>query len=272
MPEPEEQPVNDSCRPIPPSWPALVVAIAMLVPGSTAATPVETGRFVLEVIRQEGESRAYAVWLPPGFESRSEWPAIVFLHGSGECGTDATSPTRVGIGPALQAHPERWPFVVVFPQKPSPDEEWEERESLVLAILERARRQFRVDPRRTSLVGISQGGHGTWVIGARRPDLWASLVPVCGYGNSRRIATRVARVPLWAFHGLRDGTVNPADTRAIVAGVRDARSRLGIAPEGARLTLYPQADHNSWDSAFAEPELPRWILRQSKRGTPNAPR
>ncbi len=30
----------------------------------------------------------------------------------------------------------------------------------------------------------------------------------------------------------------------------------------ARLTLYPEANHDSWDPAIAEPDLPAWILEQ----------
>ena len=59
----------------------------------------------------------------------------MFLNGSGECGTDGLKQTWQGLGPALLAHPERWPFVVVLPQKPSEDEEWEEREDLVFGAL-----------------------------------------------------------------------------------------------------------------------------------------
>jgi hypothetical protein len=30
-------------------------------------------------------------------------------------------------------------------------------------------------------------------------------------------------------------------------------------------TVYPEAGHDVWDQAFAEPQLPRWILAQSRR-------
>jgi predicted peptidase len=185
---------------------------------------------------------------------------MVFLHGTGESGADGEKPTRVGIGPALAAHPERWPLVVVFPQKPLEEEEWEERESLVYAVLERARREFHLDRQRVALSGISQGGHGAWLIGARHPARWACLVPVSAYGRARTIAPRVARLPVWAFHGLADDLVDPAETRAVVAAIRAERERLGLDTTEVRVTLLPGTNHNSWDPAFAEPELPGWIL------------
>lgn len=83
----------------------------------------------------------------------------------------AAPPDTAGhFGPELIERPGRWPFVVVFPQKPLDYEEWEEREPLVLGVLDQARREFRFDPRRVALAGMSQGGHGVWMLGARYPE------------------------------------------------------------------------------------------------------
>jgi len=238
------------------------VAMAMLAAPAAAAPEASAaaGHFEQRTIRIAGEHLAWATWLPPGYDRAREWPAIVFLHGSGECGLDGEKPTRAGLGPALQAHPERWPFVVLFPQKPREDEEWEERETLVLRVLDRARREFRIADNRVALVGISQGGHGAWTLGARHPERWSALVPVCGYGRWRTIVPRVAAIPVWAFHGMRDDLVDPADTRQILEHLVEERRRRGTPIEDARLTLFPDANHNSWDPAFAEPDLPGWIL------------
>ena len=70
---------------------------------------------------------------------------------------------------------------------------------------------------------------------------------------------------MWAFHGLRDDLVDPRDTERIVAGIRAERQRLGLDPEAARATLYPEANHNSWDPAYAEEELPGWMLGQRRQ-------
>jgi len=117
--------------------------------------------------------------------------------------------------------------------------------------------------RRVALTGISQGGHGVWVFGARSPERWSCLAPVCGYGRWRTVARRVAGLPVWAFHGLRDDLVDPEDTRQIVGAIQAERARRGRVPdgpEGARMTLYAEANHNSWDPAYAEPDLPGWLI------------
>ena len=244
---------------------SLLASLGVLTLASPAGA--EGKGFVVRELTIGGALHRYAVWTPPDYDAARAWPCLVFLHGSGEWGDDGEKPTRIGLGPQLAAHPERWPFVVVFPQKPTEEEEWEEREDVVLAALDSVRRDYAVDSTRIALTGMSQGGHGTWYLGARHARRWSCLVPVCAYGRARSVAPRVAALPVWAFHGLRDDLVNPEDTRLIVGEIRARRARLGHPPSDSlvvRMTLYPEANHNAWDPAYSEPELPRWILAQRR--------
>ena len=237
-----------------------LVALAGFARAGAAAAPADSGRFEFHTVREGGAKHRYALWLPPGYSARgARWAAILFLHGSGECGDDGEKPTRVGLGPALLAHPERWPYVVIFPQKPIEDEEWEERERLVFRVLADAGKRARIDRGRLALVGLSQGGHGVWMLGARHPERWTCLVPVCGYGRARSVQRRAVKLPVWAFHGLRDDLVNPEDTRAIVAGLREQRAKAGLDPADVHMTLFPDANHDSWDPAFASDSLTAWL-------------
>jgi predicted peptidase len=250
--------------------PPAIAAILLLSPpdsGTADPTPFSYREAVVS-----GRPVRYAVWLPPDYDASRSWPAIVFLHGAGESGTDGEKPTHVGLGPALRAWPDRWPFVVLFPQKPSAEEEWEEREEIALAVLGDAMRAYRIDRERVTLSGISQGGHGTWYIAARHPERWAALVPVCGYGRARTIAGRIDALPVWAFHGLRDDLVLPEDTRQIMREIRARRATARADTSRARVTLYPEANHNAWDPAYAEAELPRWIAAQRRAPRTDAAR
>ncbi len=239
--------------------PVFAVAAALTQGGSAAATP---GRFEFRTVKVKGVAHRFAVWLPPGFtKDGPKRPAILFLHGSGESGTDGEKETKVGLGPALEAHPERWPFVVVMPQKPSEFEEWWEHEDLAFAALDDAARVYRLDERRVALVGMSQGGHGAWMMAARYPDRWRCVVPICGYARAHTVAPRISRLPVWCFQGLKDDVVNPHETREIVRWLRDIEKRDGLDTTLVRATFFPDANHDAWDPAFAEPELPVWIAQ-----------
>ena len=242
----------------------VALCVSGVAPASADSPPASTA-FQVRHLRVKGGSMAYAVWLPPGYDRSRAWPCIVFLHGSGECGTDGLRQTWQGLGPELLAHPEHWPFVVVLPQKPSENEEWEEREDLVFGALEAVQKRWNVDPERIALTGISQGGHGTWMIGARHRERWSCLAPVCGYGRAQTVAIRMGELPVWAFQGLKDDVVDPRETQGIVAELT-RRRRLRGSPE-PRLTLYPDLGHGCWASAYADSTLPVWILAQ-RRGHP----
>lgn len=238
---------------------SLAFTVVALASASAGPATSDSARVVFREVTLGAQRHRYAAWLPPGFDARRAWPAILFLHGSGECGTDGAKPLAIGLAPALRAHPERWPFVVVFPQKPLEDEEWEEREDIVFAVLADASRAFALDSARIALAGMSQGGHGAWMIGARHPARWACLVPVCGYGRARTVQRRAVHLPVWAFHGLRDDNVDPEGTRNIVAGLRAQRTSLGLDPGDVHLTLFPDANHDAWDPAFASDSLNAWL-------------
>ncbi len=241
---------------------ACACALAGLM--TLAAVPAAAD-FLQREVTVEGVVHRYALYVPPGYDPARRWPCVVFLHGSGECGTDGVKQTQVGLPPAILAHPDRWPCLVVMPQKPTEAEEWEEDEALVLAALAATTREFNVDPERVSLTGMSQGGHGVWYIAAHRPETFACLVPVCGYGRARTVAPRVAELPVWAFHGLKDDQVDPQDTRRIIEAIRAERGERGLDSESARMTLYPKLNHGCWDAAYGDPELPKWILAQTRR-------
>ena len=118
----------------------VLLALSLLL----AASPGdETGRLVPHEVRlPSGTTARYAVWLPPGFTPEHYWPAVVFLHGKPESGTDNARQTEVGLGPALRQRPGGWPAVVVFPQKPDADVSWSARDDLVLTVLAGARASY----------------------------------------------------------------------------------------------------------------------------------
>jgi predicted peptidase len=215
-----------------------------------AATP--TGMLFKQLRVGEREYR-YAVYVPRDYSRSKEWPVIVFLHGMGECGTDGSRQLAVGLGPAVLLAPERWPFLVVFPQKPSPRDRWDEHEEAVLAMVARVRKEYRVDGGRVYLTGLSQGGNGTWVIGSRRPEVWAAIAPVCGYGDPSVVGPGLTRVPVWAFHGEADPVVPASQTRDLAAAVERSGGSV-------KVTIFPGVDHNSWDRAYRDERLYEWLL------------
>src|SRR5690606_13971787 len=143
--------------------------------------------------------------------------------------------------------------------------EWNQFADIALAQLDAASREFGGDPDRTYLTGLSMGGYGTWDYALRDPQRFAALVPVCGglvhparpsmavagladAADPYAVAAqRLRDVPTWIFHGAKDDAVPVEFSRRMDAALKTASAR------DARYTEFPDANHNSWDPAYATP-------------------
>ncbi len=254
------------------------------VPADTSSVknfPMATEGFAFKEIAVHdagpGGKRGYAVYVPPNYDPAKPTPTILFLHGSGESGTDGRKQTAVGLGSAIELNRAAWPFIVIFPQKPDTKSQWIDHKQMVLDIVAKTEDEYNIDPNRFYLTGLSQGGAGTWAFGSLYPDKWAALVPICGYYRNmgdqflpQSIAIRVKDLPIWAFHGLKDNVVPPEQTTAIVDAVQQRQIGLqNLVP--IKITLLPDADHNSWDPAYRNYNLGEWFLQYTRRGGTAAP-
>jgi predicted peptidase len=226
----------------------------------------------------EGVSHRYQVYVPAEYTRARRWPVILFLHGSGERGTDGILQTSIGLGDGIRRHAERWPAIVVFPQAP-PDYRWHGRIAhLALAALDRTLREFSTDPDRVYLVGVSAGGNGVWNLAYRTPERFAALVAVCGWVQptaERReailppdsgipypvIARRIRSLSAWIWHGEADSVVPVEESRRMAAALRETGADVTY-------TELPGVGHESWVQAFDSPELPRWLLGRSRPRRP----
>ena len=246
--------------------------------GAPANAEQATG-FLYRAIEAQGREYLYSVFVPREYRTRDDWPVILFLHGRGESGTDGSKQMAVGLGDPLVYAPQDYPFIVVFPQKPDGHTQWEDHEEAVMAMLDVELGRFAVDTDRVYLTGLSQGGAGTWYFGATYPDRFAAIAPVCGYVDRPRrtgsgevvwrlaaesprtaeYAAALVDMPVWAFHGELDDVVVASESVTMIEAIRSARGTDEHDPN-ARLTLYPDANHNSWDPAYRERALFEWLL------------
>ena len=206
----------------------------------------------------------YLLYLPEGYEkpkgkSPKRWPLMLFLHGAGERGTDLALVKKHG-PPKLVERGKRFPFVIVSPQ--CPRGQWWDADVLT-ALLDEVVAGHAVDEERVYVTGLSMGGFGTWSLGARTPRRFAALVPICG-GGDPKAAGKLKGIAIRVFHGEKDRIVRPSKSRQMVDAIRAAGGK------NVKLTVYPEAGHNSWTKAYADPELYEWLLKQ-KRGSKAGP-
>ena len=205
-------------------------------------------------IKTEGRLLLY---LPAGFSTRgaTRYPLLIFLHGSGEAGDDLEK-VKVNGPPRLVASRPNFPFIVASPQ--STHNHLRGFDPVMLnAMLDELLARLPIDPDRVYLTGLSMGGSWSYGWAGVSPERFAAIAPVCGAWDPVD-ACRLRNVPVWAFHGAKDDIVPIGGDQAMV----DAINACGGE---ARLKVYPEAGHDSWTSAYADPELYAWLLQQRRK-------
>ena len=228
-----------------------VSGVPALQPGATV-----TGTFLN--VRAQTNRLSYLLFIPKEYadDSTRRFPLVLFLHGSGERGTNVQ---LVAVhGPPKQAREGKaFPFVLVSPQCP-PDQRWEP--AVLAALLDEVEKAVRIDTHREYVTGLSMGGYGAWALAARFPERFAAIAPICGGGEridtilGGRKAEAMKTIGIWAFHGAKDSVVPLEESQRMVS----AYEKLGNAD--VKLTVYPEANHDSWTQAYNEPEFYSWLL------------
>ena len=250
----------------------MVIAILLALnagPGghSILATEAKTQRQTVKKFKNPKtlqKELSYLQFLPKGYQadSKKRWPLILFLHGSGERGTDIWKVAVHGPPKIVEKDPD-FPFIVISPQCPE-GEIWSSE--VLLWLLTKVEQQLRVDPARVYLTGLSMGGYGTWDLGLTHPERFAAIVPICGGGQLVPIIVAegakqeaLRSLGVWAFHGGKD-TVVPSEESERLVNLLKSKGAQDV-----KLTVYPEAGHDSWTEAYNDPEVYKWLLAHERR-------
>ena len=196
----------------------------------------------------------YLLYLPEDYgNSRQKWPLILFLHGAGERGNDVQMVAKHG-PPKLVKEGKQFPFVIVAPQCP-PWEWWPNGTQVAAldALLNDLVARYRIDRDRIYLTGLSMGGYGTWKLATEFPYRFAAIAPICGAGEPAQAAC-IKDLPAWVFHGAKDPVVP-------VSGATEMVEALKKCGSDVKLTIYPEALHDSWTETYNNPALYDWFLQ-----------
>ncbi|HVK19646.1 MAG TPA: alpha/beta hydrolase-fold protein [Fimbriiglobus sp.] len=232
---------------------------------ATAGDKPKTG-FVDKTFKNaDGSESPYVVFVPHTYDGTKPVPVILFLHGAGETKGGKMLPVQQGLAPHIKGRREKtFPAIVIIPQAESARTKVGGRwyadapdGKRALAMLDATMKEYKVDPDRQYLTGLSMGGFGTWHMAFSHPDRWAAIVPICGGGDPKG-AEKFKDIPCWAWHGGDDKVVRPELSRQMV----EALKKAGGEP---RYTELEYVGHNSWDSTYATEDLYAWLFRQSKK-------
>jgi predicted peptidase len=198
----------------------------------------------------------YLLYLPEGYDQKESWPLMLFLHGAGERGDDLEL-VKVHGPPKLIAAGKHFPFIVVSPQCPK-GKWWDP--FVLSALLDDVVQHHKVDQDRIYVTGLSMGGFGTWALAAYNRERFAAIAPICGGGDTIR-AKYITHIPTWTFHGALDKSVPLSRSEEMVAAIEKAGGK-------PKLTVYPEAAHDSWTQTYENEELYAWLLQHQRPDEP----
>ena len=196
----------------------------------------------------------YLIQVPQAESDSSGYPLMLFLHGSGERGTDIELIKKHG-PPSFVDENSDFPFVLLAPQCKE-EERW--NSWALIRLIEDVKTKVNIDTNRIYVTGLSMGGEGTWHIAQALPEMFAAIAPICG--GSRRDLTDIYRIkdmPVWAFHGEDDEVVLLKETKRLVEALEQIDADV-------TLTVYPETGHDSWTETYKNPDLYTWLLSHVK--------
>jgi predicted peptidase len=136
-----------------------------------------------------------------------------------------------------------------------PPDGWWKCEDDLVAMLDEVLRDFRADPQRVYLTGLSYGGFGTFYMAAAHPDRWAAIAPIVGTGDPAAAPILAERsLPIWMFGGGRDELVR-VDWLYEMANALETAGHTSV-----RFTVHEDATHDAWKRVYAGQDLYSWFL------------
>lgn len=250
---------------------SLFLAFILLV--FQQSSMAQNNNYSKEAFIKGTDTLLYRLLLPEIFDPAKKYPVLFFLHGAGERGNNNEDQLIHG-SKLFQSEQMRkdFPAIVVFPQCPSNDF-WANIETgsaskgfafqkggdagkamnMLMGLVESFRDLKYTNKDRFYVGGLSMGGMGTLELLRHKPKVFAAAISICG-GDHVENVKKYRKVPIWFFHGEKDSVVPAGKSKVVVAELQ----RLNSAD--VKLTLYADASHNSWDAAFAEPELLPWLF------------
>ncbi|NTX62073.1 phospholipase [Myxococcus sp. CA051A] len=255
-----------------------------------------------------GAIYGYAEYLPPGYltSPNTSYPVIIHLNGLTEFGTSTTEAnllevvSRHGALKKIRTTSEGKAYfgqkqVMVFsPRAPT---NWVPAD--LNAFVDFLVANYRVDPTRIYLTGLSYGGYGSWKYAYEYGHRLAALAPMAtNIGAPGPTITRLLNVPVWAVHSYADGSSLSAE-RSWMQGVTKNygqfqlvavaqstttqtylfpgassptwTSQAGVVATGTaigRLTVLPGSAHDCWTQQYNNYAFWDWLLAQQRASVP----
>ncbi len=228
-----------------------IVVIVLLFSWSSFSQSDVNGKMKTEIVQKH--ELGYALHIPTNTKGKK--PLLIFLHGSGEKGTDIEKVKVHGPFKYLKTH--ELDSYVLAPQCPE-NEYWDEE--VLYRLILKIEKENNIDSSRIYLTGLSMGAWGAWNLAFAHPEIFAALVPIAGFVDRVQMIEdcKIKAIPTRIFHGLLDDVVNVDYSITIYKKLKNCNANV-------QLTIFDDAGHDSWSKVYDNQEIYDWMFKQIKR-------
>lgn len=223
----------------------------------------------------------YLEYLPPGYQDAAEkFPVLIYLHGGGEAGDGSPAalekvkswgpPSHIQAGHDMcfTVNQKQECFIVISPQMDPVINYWP---TYLPTIIEHIMNEYKADPDRIYLSGLSRGGNGVYSYASslfNEPNKLAAIAPIAAWADANMNGCHISRsrINVWAFHGKEDTVVPVSMGLSAFDRITTCATPAPVAE--MVFTLYEDYGkyHDAWLPAYDpghtyhDPNLYEWFL------------
>ena len=155
----------------------------------------------------------------------------------------------------------------------------------LIGLMDSIEKNYSYDENRYYVTGFSLGGFETFLAIHFRQGKFAAAIPMSSGYAYRDSVERFKDVPLWNFHGQKDGTNTVDESRVIMENYEKLNSKViytnsnyrkeinltddqiknhVLAHSNPFSTEYPAGGHDVWTEAYNTPMLQQWLFSKYK--------
>lgn len=210
-------------------------------------------------------------WYAPEQKTNGSIPLVIFLHGAGERGKNNRDQLRNGVMALVESSfADENPAYILAPQCPdghrwsAVKQEWKSANFLdspsepmaaLMALIDKILSEHEdIDRSRIYICGLSMGAYGGFDLMARRPEIFAAGLMMCGAADLTTVSA-FSSIPLSIFHGAMDTVVPVERSREVVSALEALKADV-------RYIEYTTMGHGIWQETMYNFSNLEWLFKQ----------
>ena len=197
----------------------------------------------------------YYLYIPDSAKTSSK-PLVVFLHGSGEKGTDISKLENYGFAKYIKKEKKDYDTYILMPQLPSGNESWDTGK--IMTLINKIVSENNVDRSRISISGFSLGTVPLPSLIEKNPRYFSAIVFIATCTNANNKVSYFGNIPTRLYHGGADSSnCKPSYSESFADALRKNNGNVN-------LYILPNRPHNIVDDVFKDGNVISWMTSQRR--------